>query len=145
MRSANLGGPGGQGGILLKIKTLSSLPVGSTVNTGAQLFFDYDVVTSPINLGTNNASTTFQNLSSSITSYDASISMYPNPTHSILFIEGSEVVKTVELYDVFGRLLQTNINSTEKTSIDLSNRETGIYFLKVTTDKGQKVEKIMKK
>jgi len=31
------------------------------------------------------------------------------------------------------------------TTVDISNRAAGIYFLKITTAKGVKVEKILKK
>lgn len=140
MRSANLGGPGGQGGILLKIKSNSNLNAGSTVINDAQIFFDYAAGTP-----TNTASTTYQNLSISDNKLDNSVKVYPNPTNDIINAEGDTTIKSIELYDLFGRLLQTNLINTNKTAIDVSQRATGTYFLKITTDEGQKVEQIEKK
>ena len=145
-RNANVGGPGGQGGILLKIKTNPTLPSGSTVIYGAEIFFDYEQNQSPTVSATNNANTTFGTLNVSINNHDNSIVVYPNPSNSYIYINSNinEIIRTVELYDSFGRLLQTNINNSEKASINISDRTRAIYFLKITTDNGQKVEKIIK-
>lgn len=149
MGNVNAGGPGGDGGILLKIKTLGSLTSGSTVTSNAQLFFDYaenfnTSLFTNANATTNNAVTTFQNLSVGLNEMDASIVVYPNPTNSILNIDSNNTIKTVQLYDISGRLLQTNLSDSYKVSIDMTQRSNGIYFLKIASDKGQKVEKIVK-
>lgn len=149
VRNANVGGPGGQGGILLKIKTIPTLQEGTTVNPGAEIFFDYDVNTNPLNVMTENASTTFQNLSVTVVNYDGGIKVYPNPASSFVTIDSSDSlytnIKLVELFDISGRLLQTNILNEEKMNLDISERANGIYFIKISSDKGQKVEKIVKK
>ena len=49
-------------------------------------------------------------------------------------------IKSVQLYDVQGRLLQ----AASGTIIDVSNRAAGIYFVKVMTAKGMKVEKLVR-
>ncbi|WP_264520794.1 T9SS type A sorting domain-containing protein [Flavobacterium sp. N1994] len=149
MGNVNAGGPGGDGGILLKIKTVGSLASGSTVTSSAQLFFDYEAgfiptLITPAEVTTNNAATTFQNLSIGQNEMDASILVYPNPTNSILNIDSNNSIKTVQLYDISGKLLQTNISDSDKVSMDMTQRSNGIYFLKITSDKGQKVEKIVK-
>jgi hypothetical protein len=48
------------------------------------------------------------------------------------------------LYDIQGRLLQTVLENNTTTVMDLTRRASGVYFLKVTTDKGVKVEKIIR-
>lgn len=140
LRSAHLGGPGGQGGILLKIRTRDTLSAGETVDNSAQIFFDYSAGAT-----TNTAVTTFQNLSVSENSKDDTVKVYPNPANDVINAEGDSAIKTIELYDIYGRLLQTNLINTNKTILDLSQRATGTYFLKITTEKGQKVEQIEKK
>lgn len=148
LRSSMQGGePGGSGGILFKIKTLDNLPVGSTVSNNTKISFDYDytVDTIPLIVTTNTANTTFQTLSVSINTIDKSISIYPNPANSVVTIASDGVIQLIQLYDVYGRLLEINKTSIEKVSIDVSQRAEGTYFLKITSDKGQKVEKIVKK
>ena len=146
-RNADIGGPGGQGGILLKIKTNSTMPAGSTVNLGAEIFFDYQANAAPVVYTPNDADTTFNVLNVSVYNRDDSIVIYPNPSQSDVFIhcDNNEIIRGIELYDAVGRLLQTNIANTETAKIDLTQRTRGIYFLKVTTDKGQKVQKIIRK
>ncbi|MFN3969439.1 T9SS type A sorting domain-containing protein [Flavobacterium sp.] len=145
LNNAYVGGPGGQGGILLKIKTKSNLPTGSTVNARAEVFFDYDAIqVAPLVSITQLVETTFQALSVPENTIDKSVKLYPNPTSSNLNIEADSPIQVIQLFDIYGRLLQTNLLESVSTNIDLSQRAAGIYFIKVTTDKGQKTEKIIR-
>ena len=47
------------------------------------------------------------------------------------------------MYDVQGRLLQTKTPNENSVVIDLGLHQKGIYFVKVVSDKGIKVEKII--
>ena len=67
---------------------------------------------------------------------------YPNPVHSVLSVQSQELIKSLQLYDISGKLIfssEENINQ-----IDFSNYLNGIYFLKISTDSGNVVEKILK-
>ena len=61
------------------------------------------------------------------------LKIYPNPTNNQLIIEnGKQIISTIEMYDVFGRLLQSKIvNLQSEIVVDVSCLEKGIYFLKV--------------
>lgn len=130
---------GGHGNVLLKIKTKDNLLENDTVTEQANIYFDYNA---PIE--TNVANTTFETLSSGDFEMDTSISVYPNPTTSIININCNNNIKTIQLYDVQGRLLQTQIVNNTTTSIDISDKSKGVYFAKITSEVGVKVEKIMK-
>jgi uncharacterized repeat protein (TIGR01451 family) len=131
------GGPGGHGNVLFKIKTLPTLPINTEVKNKANIYFDYNF---PII--TNEAKTTFAVLSNSGFVLDNSISVYPNPATSKININCNNAIKSIEVYDVQGRILETIIDN--KTIIYISEKSNGIYFLKINTDKGSKVEKIIK-
>lgn len=139
------GGPGGHGNVLFKIKTLSTLPINTEVKNKANIYFDYNF---PII--TNEAKTTFAVLSNSGFVLDNSISVYPNPANSKININldcndnlnCKNSIKSIEIYDVQGRILETIIEN--KNVIDISNKSNGIYFLKINTVKGSKVERIIK-
>jgi uncharacterized repeat protein (TIGR01451 family) len=143
-RNANLGGPGGSGQILLKIASNNDLPAGSTVTSEAEIFFDYESNVMPLITNTDPVSTTYQNLSVSINSFDNSIVTYPNPASSIITIDSKNTINSIQLFDMYGRLLQTNLNNATQVKMDVSQRASGTYFLKITSEKGQKVEKIVK-
>lgn len=136
----NLNASGGHGNILLRMKTKQTLDTNDTVTKNAEIYFDYNF---PIE--TNDANTTFATLSVSDYENDKSVSLYPNPVKNTLNIEAKNVINSVSLYDVQGRLLQTKINSSKQIKIDLSSRANGIYFIKTITDAGINVEKIVKK
>ena len=131
---------GGHGNVLLKVRSKSNLVTGDTVSKQANIFFDYNA---PIQ--TNMENTTFQSLNTDDFDKDNSISIYPNPTNSIVNINSNNTIKSVKLYDVQGRLLHTKLINETTSSIDISEKANGIYFLKIISDKGFKVEKIMKK
>ncbi|MES2747315.1 MAG: T9SS type A sorting domain-containing protein, partial [Bacteroidota bacterium] len=130
---------GGHGNVLLKMKSKSNLVTGDMVSNRAGIYFDYNA---PVDTGL--ANTTFQALSNSVFEIDDSILVYPNPTASIINIKSNFNIKSIQLYDVQGRLLQTTMENTTNTIIDISQKSNGVYFLKITTDKGSKVEKIIK-
>jgi hypothetical protein len=48
------------------------------------------------------------------------------------------------LYDIQGRLLQSKIINETEAKVDISQRASGMYFIKVTTEAGVKIEKIVK-
>jgi Leucine-rich repeat (LRR) protein len=130
---------GGHGNILFKIKTLNELSSGDMVNKRADIFFDYNA---PIDTGM--ANTTFQTLSNGNFEIDDSISVYPNPTKSNININCQNTIKSIQLYDVQGRLLETKLVEDLQASIDISEKLKGIYFLKITSDNGSKVVKVVK-
>ena len=51
---------------------------------------------------------------------------------------------SIALYDVQGRLLETQLNHTMAATIDISKRANGIYFVKVISEKGSTVAKVVK-
>lgn len=89
--------------------------------------------------------TTFQNLSLLQKNVDISITVYPNPTISLLHKEPANTIKAIELFDIYSRLLQSNLQGNSIGKMDLSEKAVGIYFVKITSEKESKVEKIVKK
>jgi hypothetical protein len=127
------------GDVLFKIKSLSNLVNGDVLTKSAKIYFDYNA---PIE--TNAAQTTYQTLSNSVHQLDSSISIYPNPTNSFVTINCNSNIKSIELYDVQGRILETSIENNTSAKLDISEKQNGIYFLKINTENGSKVEKIVK-
>lgn len=70
------------------------------------------------------------------------IKFFPNPVkHDLTIISNVKVDKT-EIYSLSGILIRRIDNS--KTNIDLSNLKSGSYFVKVYTEKGDLVKKLIK-
>lgn len=66
--------------------------------------------------------------------------VFPNPTNGIVIIE-SEEFNFVELIDINGN----KIYSGKETKIDISNYSDGLYLVKVVSNGGMKIEKIILK
>jgi uncharacterized repeat protein (TIGR01451 family) len=130
---------GGHGDVLFKIKTRSDLQQNDMVLQRAGIYFDYNA---PI--GTTDAETTFAALNNPIFELDNSIKVYPNPTTSAINVDSEFNINSIELYDVQGRILETHLEDSNTSILDISNKSKGIYFLKIKTEKGSKVEKIVK-
>jgi len=131
---------GGHGNILLKLKTKVNLTAGTTVSNKADIYFDYN---HPII--TNFANTTFQELSVPEKNLNQAIKIYPNPTNDVVNIKADSTIRSIQVYDVQGRILISKILSEENASVDLSSYSSGIYYLKINSDNGAKTEKLIKK
>ena len=127
------------GNVVFKLKTLSNLTTGAIATNNANIYFDYNA---PIT--TNTASTTFQLLNNAQFAADNSIMVSPNPTSSKININSNNSIQSVQVYDIQGRLLETQLVNEIKTTINLSEKTTGIYFLKITSAIGSKIVKIVK-
>ena len=71
--------------------------------------------------------------------------IYPNPVNDRLFIEAGIEIEEIAVYDIYGRR-QQNLSAVSRQSsvIDVSNLKSGIYFIKINTEKGNIVKRIIK-
>ena len=69
------------------------------------------------------------------------IAVYPNPTTGKLTVEGADIQR-IEVYDNCGRRVAEYRNGGD---IDLSSFVSGIYNLRIITDDGISVKKVVKK
>ncbi|MCB0456116.1 MAG: choice-of-anchor B family protein [Flavobacteriaceae bacterium] len=75
-----------------------------------------------------------------------SIALFPNPAknHINIFSPDTYLVN-LEVYDLMGRKISQRIEDESNTfSLDLSNLKTGVYFIKIDTEKGTVTKKIIK-
>jgi len=130
--------PGSHGFVAFKIKTKNTVTTGDSVSNKADIFFDYNF---PIT--TNTATSVFQLLARDQFE-DASVSLHPNPVKNALTITANDNIKSIQLYDVMGRLIETDLQNSNTVQFDVSKQASGIYFVQITTGKGTKTEKIIK-
>ena len=72
------------------------------------------------------------------------IKIYPNPSSLHVFIKShKDLITKIELYNLLGERIQSMNNNVE--SINISNLVSGIYLLKIYTEQGATVKKIIKK
>ena len=78
----------------------------------------------------------------------SSISLYPNPAKDVINVQctmNNVQIESIEVFDVYGKLLQTVSMTPETTSINISNLAAGMYFVRVTTEQGAVTKPFVKK
>ena len=77
--------------------------------------------------------------------YDVKI--YPNPTYDKIHVDlGGDLSGLAEIYDLKSQLLNTyRFNNQKMIELDMNSFPSGVYILKVRTEKGFIVKKIIKK
>lgn len=127
--------PGGMNGFLVSVS-----PAITTVYT----------VTGTDANGCYNSSTYTQSVSScagisSINNTKVPTTVYPNPfTDSFILTLDKNLYSEIKVYDVVGALVYSSIIETDKTTIDLSDKPSGIYFITVSGKKGKETQKLIR-
>lgn len=70
-----------------------------------------------------------------------SITLYPNPTNDFIYINSGDEIKEVSVIDISGKI----IANYHQNYIDLSELEAGLYSLKILTQTGSVLKKVIKK
>jgi len=75
-----------------------------------------------------------------------SISIYPNPSHSILNIDNKNnvVISSVIINDISGKQVYKSVNSSSLNHIDVSNLSSGVYFITFKADGNSITKKFIK-
>ena len=91
-----------------------------------------------------NQSKSAQSVSSEF--YLNDITLIPNPTTGKFRIENGELrIENVEVFDVYGRNLTPHTTYlAPHTSLDITNLSSGVYFVKIYTNAGVVVKKVVK-
>lgn len=73
------------------------------------------------------------------------LSIYPNPTDDIININSSELISSVQITDMLGNWLYSDINLKAGDSrLNLSGLSPGIYILKINCKENIYIKKIIK-
>ena len=77
----------------------------------------------------------------------ATFNIYPNPVNDKLYIETEVEIEEVAVYTITGVIAgqQTTGNGQQSMSIDVTNLNSGVYFVKVVTENGEVVKRFVKK
>jgi uncharacterized repeat protein (TIGR02543 family) len=70
--------------------------------------------------------------------------IYPNPVSDKLTIEAQEAIGNLEIYNLMGTLVYSQTNCSDKVEINTSGLQSGIYFIRLTTDKVSETRRFVK-
>ena len=109
------------------------ITVPTAVFTGGQGYI-------PVSLYLQGENTTLGVNDYNMYSYD----IFPNPTVDFINVKATEIIKFYQLVDIQGKILINQKHNETDLKLDISNQPKGVYFLRMTFDKGVNTEKIVK-
>lgn len=74
----------------------------------------------------------------------SNINVYPNPANEILNINTNYVIDNVVITDITGKIIENISLNTQQNSINISDLENGIYFVKITSNNNVFVKQFVK-
>ncbi len=88
----------------------------------------------------------FTTLADGITDYELATSLFPNPTSGQLTIYNEQfTMNNVQVYDVYGKLLKTVEVNANTVELDVRELSAGMYFVRISTEKGGVTQSFVKK
>ena len=120
----------------------------SSSNTVSVINTATNTVSATIPVGSNpiafgNFISSYTTVLASLCIEPVSIAIYPNPTTNNITIE-IPLQAVIEIYNMHMQLIKTIVADSNKTNIEVSNLTSGLYLIKVKTDKGVAVKKFVK-
>jgi len=70
--------------------------------------------------------------------------LYPNPTSNALYIEASNTLTSIEIYNLLGQQILSSKPNTLTEEIDMSGFNSGMYLVKVTIGEQSETYKVLK-
>ena len=76
---------------------------------------------------------------------EITFSIHPNPATTEITIKAGNIFNTVEIVNFLGQTVISQNNSTDNVQIDVSNLNSGVYFVRIASENGVNVQKFVKK
>ena len=111
-----------------EVATLNNLSIGTTYFIKVSNYYTSTTSNTFTICVQNNTTTATTN-----TSALSTIQLFPNPTQNVLNVSNITTSTRVELIELNGKTLLTEMISSE-TQLDLGNYSAGVYILKLTVD-----------
>ncbi|WP_290841952.1 T9SS type A sorting domain-containing protein [Flavobacterium sp.] len=131
---------GSNGYIVYEIKPIAGAQIGDTIENTAEIYFDFNAA-----VVTNTALTTIQLLSTPENSANAFV-VYPNPASGRFSVKAQNVSEIdMEIADVRGATVFAKKLSLvqDEVSVDISGLTSGLYFVRMASEKGSAIRKLI--
>ncbi len=81
----------------------------------------------------------------SLSEIASSVKVYPNPAENNLFVETNVNIETISVYTITGVMVYNEQCTMNNVQLDITDLNSGVYFVKVMTNNGEIVKRIVKK
>ncbi|MEP2337082.1 MAG: T9SS type A sorting domain-containing protein [Nonlabens ulvanivorans] len=129
------------GYLIYKIQSLPTLQLGDMIGNQAEIYFDFNfpIITNDY-MVTVNQTASLNDVNSN------SVSLFPNPSYGKVTINSSSYIQAIQIFDHLGRKVKSLSVKQEnlEMNIDISELNTGLYFIKVKNESGEQSMKLIK-
>jgi fimbrial isopeptide formation D2 family protein len=125
---------GSQGYVVYKIKENAGLPLNSTIENTANIYFDFNPA-----IVTNTTYNINQSLGMDEPGMET-ISMFPNPANDLIRFNGA-AVDAVQIYDMAGKQLLST-SAVVNNELSVASLANGIYQIVISTPNGVQTQKL---
>ncbi|WP_033961397.1 T9SS type A sorting domain-containing protein [Psychroserpens jangbogonensis] len=132
---------GSNGYVYFRIKPKAGYALGDVIPNTAAIYFDFNA---PVI--TNRFETEFVDDALSVSEFDFNgFNMYPNPAKDVLNIKLNNITKAnLSIYDIQGKLvLEHSISEEQNFELNVSDLQSGMYFVKLNTETRSIVKKLI--
>jgi len=132
---------GSNGFVYFRVKPKPGYDLGDIIPNTAAIYFDFNA---PVI--TNRFETEFINDALSVSDFDFNgFSMYPNPASDILNIKLNNITNAdLSIYDIQGKLvLKQSVSEEQNLELNVSELQSGLYFVKLNTNNKELVKKLV--
>lgn len=129
-----------KGFITYQINARTGLPLGTNIHNTADIYFDINPA-----IVTNTTTNIIPN-PNSIQDWATAkrMTVFPNPTNDVLFIEGMDQFKQIHIINAMGQQVSTHNVKVGANNLSVATLASGIYFLKATGNDGVYMQKFVK-
>ncbi len=132
---------GSIGYVYFKIKPKAGYALGDVIPNTAAIYFDFNA---PVT--TNRFETEFVDDALSVSEFDINgFTIYPNPAKDVLTIKLNNISNAkLSIYDIQGKLvLERSISQEQNLELNVSDLQSGLYFVKLNTSTKEMVKKLI--
>ena len=114
---------------------LAGLPCADTLNWNDRLLPTLTQDTT-LKLTFGSCETTTLSCTVGINELDNSFNIYPNPSNGVINIQSSNIIKTINIYNMIGNLVMVKNIANNQTTINVENLTNGVYFMELNLNNG---------
>jgi hypothetical protein len=74
---------------------------------------------------------------------DSKIEIFPNPTYNDVVIKSTELIKSIQVFNSFGALLEKRRPESKECVIELEQIGSGVYSIEIITTNGVEIKKVV--
>ncbi len=86
----------------------------------------------------------FSLVNTSVNEQELAFEIYPNPVENNLYINAQERINEINIYNIMGINVRNEQCTMNNVQLNVSDLNSGIYFVKIMTDKGETVKRFIK-